>query len=717
MSMLGTLATLLDTIAGMAAAGASLYLLTLSVAALVHRPAPPVGPARHRITVLVPAHDEAALIGRCLRSLSGQAYPRELLRTVVVADNCTDDTAAIATAAGVEVLVRTDAAGRGKGRALRWALDRLLRDPWRPDAVVVVDADSVADPGLVAALEGHLAAGAEVVQAEYLALIEDHSPRSALRNAAFLLFHRTRFSGRAVLGMACNLVGNGMLFSRRVLEEHPWSAYTGAEDLEHSMDLRLAGVRPVFAASARVFAPVAGHGRGARTQRLRWEGGRFHVVRTRLVRLVLSAVRTGEWSRLDAALDLAVPPLGLLVLLTAAGAALTALLAGAGVTSAWALAPWLAACTAIPAYVLVGLRAADAPASAYRALLRAPLFVLAKTGTYLRLSRGLHADRWERTERPAAEPAGPPAGGHRVEVAGVPIDAVDIPTAVDAAMAALSSGTLLQVSTVNLHFLVTARRDPTVRAILNGTGLNVADGAPVVWLARLLGHRLPGRVAGADLVPSLLSAAARIGARVFLLGGEDGTAAEAARRLVAVHPGLVVCGVHQPPVAAHGALRNGEILELIAAARADILLVALGHPKQERWIDLNRERLSVSVAIGVGCSLDLIAGRRTRAPLWMQSAGLEWLYRGLHEPRRLLPRYALDAGCLLLLLLPAALSRRVRTATPPPAGALRRAHDRPAPGVAAAAEEREVVGTAQGVRALLQGASLRSQDAEPVAVE
>jgi 1,2-diacylglycerol 3-beta-glucosyltransferase len=660
MITMGMLTALAGTAVGTATAGASLYLLTLAVAALRHRPPPLVSPAGHRIVVLVPAHDEAALIGRCLRSLSAQTYPSRLRRTIVIADNCTDETARLAAAAGAEVLVRSDESSRGKGQALRWALDRVLADPWRADAVIVVDADSVADPQLVAVLAAHLAAGAEVVQAEYLALAEDESPRAALRSAAFLLFHRTRFAGRAVLGMACNLVGNGMLFSRRVLEEHPWRAFTSAEDLEYSMDLRLAGVRPVFAASARVFGPVAMRGRGARTQRLRWEGGRFHVVKTRLPRLLVSAVRTGDWSRLDAALDLAVPPLGLLVLLVGMGTVLSAVMVALGAAPGWALAPWLVACLAIPAYVLVGLRAADAPASAYRALLRAPVFVLAKVGTYLRLARGLRANRWERTERPASGPAESATPRDRFEVAGTPIDPVDIDAAIHRIVSAPRSGSLLQVCTVNLHFLVTARRDAAVRGILRRSALNVADGAPVVWLARLLGHRLPGRVAGADLVPRLLEAAAGTGARVFLLGGEGGVATEAGRRLLEQVPGLTICGVHQPPVSAHETTRNEEILRLIAASRADILLVALGHPKQERWIDLHREQLSVAVAMGVGCSLDLIAGRRTRAPGWMQRSGLEWLHRSLHEPRRLLPRYGLDACWLLLVLVPLSLLQRAR---------------------------------------------------------
>ena len=243
-------------------------------------------------------------------------------------------------------------------------------------------------------------------------------------------------------------------------------------------------------------------------------------------------------------------------------------------------------------------------------------------------------------------------------VTGIPIDAVDMPGAVSRMMSAAGSPTTLHVCTVNLHFLVTAQRDPEVRAILRSSGLNLADGAPVLWLARLLGHRLPGRVTGADLLPALMSAAAAAGARVFLLGGEAECVAEARRRLERRHPGLVVCGTYQPPVTAVERMESDDILRHVAASRADILLVALGHPKQERWIARNRARLTVGVAVGVGCSLELVAGRRSRAPRWMQDRGMEWLYRLAHEPRRLLPRYAAGAGWLLLVLVPRALSAR-----------------------------------------------------------
>ena len=213
--------------------------------------------------MLVPAHDEAVLVGRCVASLRQQSYPADLYEIVVIADNCTDDTAARAAAAGATVLVRTAPDARGKGPALRWAMDRMLESDPDLAALAVVDADSVADPGLLGALVARLEQGAPVVQAEYLGRDEDGSIRSELRAAAFLLFHRVRFGGRAVLGLPCHLVGNGMLFSREVLADHPWDAFTSAEDLEYSVDLRLAGVRPVYAGDARL----------GRTRGRAWAGG------------------------------------------------------------------------------------------------------------------------------------------------------------------------------------------------------------------------------------------------------------------------------------------------------------------------------------------------------------------------------------------------------------------------------------------------------------
>lgn len=650
-------AQLVPPVVGAVFAGLGLYLVTLAVAAGFGRrvESPATGTQLSRLAVVVPAHDEERLVAACIDSLHAQSYPSELYRIVVVADNCTDRTAEVAHSAGAEVMIRMSGPdARGKGHALRWAMDALLSAADPPDALVVVDADSVCEPGMLSALQLDLAAGHQVVQADYSLAVDPGSIRSELVAAAFLLFHRVRFSGRARLGMAANLVGNGMLFSREVLEQHPWTAFTGVEDLEFSIQLRLAGIEPRFAAGAHISGPGAASRSGAVRQRMRWEGGRFHAVRTYLWRLIRTAAIRRDPRLLDAALDLATPPLSLLGMLVVAGSALTAAAVMLHAEPAWVLAPWLLGLASIAAFVLVGLHAVEAPASTWRALLEAPAFLAWKLFAYVRLMRGFDVKAWDRTDR-AGERA--QVIGNRVDVVGVPIDAVDMALAIGRLRDVMKGGRLFQVSTINLDFMVRAQSDPEVRRIFQRSDLNLADGAPVVWLGRLLGATLPERVAGADLVPALMAEAAKSGARVFFLGGEGGVAEKAARKMEQLNPGLVVAGFFEPPRTSVESMDSAEIIARIRETRADILLVAFGHPKQERWIDLNRAQLPVSVAIGVGCVFDLMAGRTRRAPAWMQAAGLEWAYRLAGDPRRLFGRYVTDAVWLFPITVRALRAR------------------------------------------------------------
>lgn len=636
------------------------YLAVLSVAALRRPQAPAAGPQTLRLAVVVPAHNEAGLITRVLRTLHEQTYLQSLVRIVVIADNCTDSTADVARASGAEVMVRDDVSRIGKGEALRWAFGRLLAEDPGLDALVVVDADSVADPGMLTGL-ANAASTAEVVQGDYQVL-EEASSRSALRAAAFLLFHRARFAGRATLGMGCALVGNGMLFRRAVLERVPWNATCSAEDLEYTVNLRLAGIVPAYAPGARLWAPASTGGRAGSVQRIRWEGGRFHIVRFGVPRLVSSALRGRDLSRLDMALDLATPPLGLLVLASGAGAAISGLLVIVHATAVWALVPWLGALALVAAHVVVGLVAARAPRRTYRALLSAPWFLALKLGTYARLTRGTRSDRWERTPR-AAQSSGEPSSDvrqGRVDVRGIPVDDIDRAGAVKAIMSAVARRSFLQVCTVNLHFLVTARRQPGVLQVLRASGLNVADGAPVVWLGRKLGGRLPERVAGADIVNDVMREAALAGRRVFMLGGQGGVAAAAAENMVRLHPGLQIAGTYEPPTGSVDDLDSDTILALLAQTKPDILLVALGHPKQELWIHRHSDRLAAPVAIGVGCTLDLLAKRQRRAPVWMQHHGLEWLYRLSRTPGRLVWRYSLCAVWFATVFAPRATLTAMR---------------------------------------------------------
>jgi len=387
--------------AGLPAAGAGAYLVTLAAASFRRQRPTPAAPPEPRLAVLVPAHDEEELVARCVASLLDQRYPRSAYRVIVIADNCGDATADLGRAAGAEVFERCDRNHLGKGYALRWAMDRLLTEPEPPDAVVVVDADSIADPELLVHLAGALAAGAHAAQAEYLVLADGDSVRARLVSAAFLLFHRVRLGGRAALGMPASLVGNGMLFSRRLLETLPWNAFTGVEDLEYTVELRLAGYRPRFVAAACVLGPVPHGYRGMRGQRLRWEGGRWHVVRSRLPSLVRHGLRRDP-GVLDAAIDLAVPPLGLLAMGTLAGGAVAAAAVALGIAPAWSLSPWLLSVAALAGFVLLGLRSAGAPASVWLALLESPRFLVWKALTYARIAAGFDPRRWERADRSGA---------------------------------------------------------------------------------------------------------------------------------------------------------------------------------------------------------------------------------------------------------------------------------------------------------------------------
>jgi cellulose synthase/poly-beta-1,6-N-acetylglucosamine synthase-like glycosyltransferase len=379
----------------------SLYQLLLALAAFRYEPPGAPGSPGRRVAVLVPAHDEAALIERCVRSLSAQTYPQELYEVIVIADNCGDDTAALARKAGAVVLERREPDARGKGQALRWALDRVLASKPPPDSVAIVDADSVANPDFLEMLNGGLEAGAGVVQGESL-LFENGSAAAALRAGAFLLVNRVQPAGRSALGLGCTLQGNGMMLSAGVLRAHPWDAFTATEDLEYSIRLLLAGVNTRFAAGAIVRSPAPPTREAAARQQLRWEGGKLHMARTQLARLLAEALRQRRPGLFEAALYLAVPPLGLLSGGTIAGTAFCAVVGALGIFPSWSIVPWAVALTAIPLYVLIGFRAARAPASAYRSLARAPLLILNKLGAAHRVLV-FRSDTWVRTERESHE--------------------------------------------------------------------------------------------------------------------------------------------------------------------------------------------------------------------------------------------------------------------------------------------------------------------------
>ncbi|HEY9127503.1 MAG TPA: WecB/TagA/CpsF family glycosyltransferase, partial [Acidobacteriaceae bacterium] len=193
-------------------------------------------------------------------------------------------------------------------------------------------------------------------------------------------------------------------------------------------------------------------------------------------------------------------------------------------------------------------------------------------------------------------------------------------------------------------------RDVHLHRIIASCSLVLPDGMPLVWISRLFGYPLKERVSGVDLVPALAELSARKGYRIFLLGGREGVAARAAAKLEEMYPGCQIVGHYAPPLADLERMDHGDTLARIHAAQPDILLVAFGNPKQEKWIRMHSRRSGVPVSIGIGGSLDMIIGDVQRAPRWMQRTGLEWFGRCLQEPTRLFPRYSRNFMALAMRL-------------------------------------------------------------------
>lgn len=219
----------------------------------------------------------------------------------------------------------------------------------------------------------------------------------------------------------------------------------------------------------------------------------------------------------------------------------------------------------------------------------------------------------------------------RVNILGVDVDAITMAEAVDVVRRAMDTRAGVMVATANAEMLMRATHDEELRRILNASALVVPDGAGTVWAARHLGHAMPERVAGYDLAQELLRCAPAEGRRVYFFGSAPGVAEKAKAKAEQLYPGIEIVGVRN---GFFSPADNAAIIAEIRAARPDLLLVALGVPKQEKWIAAHLAELDVPVAIGVGGTLDVMAGVMKRAPYWMQKAKLEWLFRGLMQPKR-----------------------------------------------------------------------------------
>jgi len=394
MALLNLLIVLVLLALAVPAALACAYLL---VQTLMSGPLPPPAASarRLRFDIVVPAHNEAVGIAHTIANLRQLDWPTDRYRILVVADNCTDATAAIASAAGAHVLERHDPTLRGKGYALQFAFQRSRADTWA-DAIVIVDADSEVTPNLLEAFAARIEQGAHALQARYGVLNPWGSWRTRLLTVAIGAVDTVRSRARERWRVSSGLRGNGWCATRKLLEQVSYNAFSLTEDLEYGIALGLAGYRVYYAGEAEAAQDMTANPQAARTQRRRWEVGRFRLIRSRTLPLLRTALQRRSVVCLDLAFDLLLLPLSYVAL------GVGALLVVALLAAWWhpGFMPWVwfsVACVLIlVAYVMRGWRLSGIGARGLLDLLGAPAFVVWKL--LLMLSRN-QPEGWVRTER------------------------------------------------------------------------------------------------------------------------------------------------------------------------------------------------------------------------------------------------------------------------------------------------------------------------------
>lgn len=369
-----------------------LYLAAELICGLVPRAPRAMVPPPPRIVLLVPAHDEANVIPETVRALAAAAPAAHIL---VVADNCTDGTAACARAAGAEIIERDEPSQRGKGFALAFGRDYLAGDP--PDAVIVVDADCRIAPGSAERLAAAaMALGAPVQASNMLVAPRGVSPLVSISNFAMLVKNVVRARGLHRIGGGALLFGTGMAFPWSLFARLPLASANMVEDLELGLQLARQGVRVDFDDGARVISPAASLA-NSRGQRSRWEHGFLNTARRQAVPMLHAAALSRSRHLAALGAHLLVPPLALLLLAASLAVALVGALAALGADRAPVLL--LIALLSVVGLTLLAAwwREARAILPA-RDLLRAPLYLIWKIPLYLAFFTRRQSD-WNRTGR------------------------------------------------------------------------------------------------------------------------------------------------------------------------------------------------------------------------------------------------------------------------------------------------------------------------------
>lgn len=354
---------------------------------------------QRRFALVIPAYNEEKGIAKTLYSLFGMIYPKKLYDLIVVADNCTDNTARIARNLGVTVLERNNPMQRGKGYALRWAFDQISQSPQKYDAVIVIDSDSLASGNFLEVMNYYLETGKEVIQSSDLVIPQPGIWSSETTRIGFLLTNYVKPLGRKTLGLSMGLRGNGMCFSMQHLEKYPWQAWSLTEDLEYGLRLLLEGVGIHFAPEAYVWAQMPIHAKNAESQRQRWEMGRYEIMRNYVFEFFKATIQRRSLKYFDVFIDLVTPPFVNMILLVLTMIALNTFLLFFGFNQVNFLVLWSVLALLGLLQLFIGLYISKADKNLYKSLFFIPLYVLWKVKVYVKTLFIGKNGTWVRTTR------------------------------------------------------------------------------------------------------------------------------------------------------------------------------------------------------------------------------------------------------------------------------------------------------------------------------
>lgn len=231
------------------------------------------------------------------------------------------------------------------------------------------------------------------------------------------------------------------------------------------------------------------------------------------------------------------------------------------------------------------------------------------------------------------------------------VNNVDMPETIATIEQMIARDKKSYVVAINVDVVMKIENDPVLKRIVDEADMVLVDGKPLIWISKMHGNPVKAKISGSDLVPLLMQVAAEKGYSVFLIGGKEGIAEQAKKRIERKHENIRVVGAYAPPFGFEkDEAELKKINEMIAAVHPDLLIACFGCPKQEKWVYENYQKYDAKVSICAGATVDFLAGNVKRAPRWMSEHGLEWFYRFLQEPKRMFRRYFIDDVKILSLM-------------------------------------------------------------------